>query len=340
MLRIAVLYNEPQIPKDHPLAPSEWEIEEIAHLVVQELRCEGWWPKTWKVTPDFGCLERIRYHRPDVVFNLFEGFYPGDDSQAVVVSKLEEFGIPYTGNNSRTLRLTTTKHEAQRVLRSAGLPVPESVTITSWKNAKESIQKLAERWPLIVKPATTDASVGIDVQSVVSNPQELEARIKVILEQYSAALMEEFLPGREFNVSVIELGETCVLPISEIQFRCREEYPWPIVTYEAKWYPGSLADQCTQPVCPAELDIRLRNELERLALAAFRATECRQYARIDIRLDREGQPRILEVNANPGYHPDAGFCRSLREAGWSHADFTRALVRDALQRADFPKERR
>jgi len=327
MLRIAVLYNEPQIPRDHPLAPSEWEIETIAHLVADELSINDWYPEVWKVTPDYSCLSRL--DSIDVVFNLFEGFYPSDDSQAAVVSELEKRGLAFTGNSSATLRLTTNKHETYTVLRSYGLLVPESVVVRSWQDAEMALNKWDRRWPVIVKPAYTDASVGIDAESVVTSREELEARVQVLLQQYETVLVEEYLPGREFNISVIELDKVCVLPISEIQFRCTEEYPWPIVTYDAKWRPGSVADQCTVPVCPADLDEGLKNELERVAVVAFRATGCRHYARIDIRLDGQGRPRVLEVNANPGYHPDAGFSRSLRAAGWTHAAFSQALVRQA-----------
>lgn len=329
MLRIAVVYNQPQVSPDHPLAPSEWEIVEIARLVVTELQIPGWQPELWEISPNNDWQEKFNKNTPDVVFNLFEGFYPEEGSEDLFPAFLESLEIRYTGNNSCTLRQCRNKQLTRELLKSRGLPVASGEILKSQDDLDILLQRGKNSWPLMVKPALVDASIGIEPSNVVENLSQLKERVSTLLDQYGPVLVEEFLPGREFNISVVELDSLQVLPVSEIVFRCVPEYPWPIVTYDAKWKVGSVADRCTQPVCPANIDTKLKTELEHLAEQAFRVMGCRHYARVDIRLDREGQPRILEVNPNPGYHPEAGFSRALQAAGWSHAEFSRALVRHA-----------
>ncbi|MDW8221581.1 MAG: hypothetical protein RMJ82_01360 [Gemmatales bacterium] len=330
MLRIAVLYNQPQVSRDHPLAESEWEIIEIAELVAEELRIPGWLPELWPVHPNENWRDRMRKNRPDVVFNLFEGFHPGDATEYEVPAVLDSMGIPYTGNRADTLKLCWDKSRLREHLAVQGLPVAQGLAINRHEEWERALTAFGNQWPLFVKPARCHASVGIEQSNVVVNVEELRRRCESLLGRFGTVVIEEFLPGREFNISVIHLARTQVLPISEIVFHSADDYHWPVVTYDAKWKTGSTADRCTQPFCPARVEAALQRELETLAQRAFEALACRQYARIDVRLDRTGRPRILEVNPNPGYHPDAGFSRALQAAGWTHSEFTRALVRHAV----------
>ncbi len=333
MLRIAVLYNQPQLPANHPEAASEWEIVEIAQLVAEELRVADWQPELWPAEPDFAWVQRLYTQPPHVVFNLFEGFGLGDGSEVLAAKHLEQACVPFTGNSATALGLCRDKLSTISRCQQAGLPVPLSIFVETLNGLTAALVSLPIEFPIFIKPAYLDASIGIDLTNVVLDWNELRHRATVLLQQYGPILLQEFLPGREFNVSVIEIGDVQVLPISEIVFQCDAEHPWPVVTYSAKWSAGSHADRCTSPVCPASIDADVERILSNLARDAFLALGCRDYARIDIRLDRSGQPKILEVNPNPGYHPDAGFSRSLQAAGWTHAEFSRALVRRALLRA-------
>jgi len=333
MLRIAVLYNQPQLPTNHPEAASEWEIVEIAQLVADELRVADWQPELWPAEPDFAWVQRLYTEPPHVVFNLFEGFGLGDGSEVLAAKHLEQTSIPFTGNSASTLELCLDKASTISRLRQAGLPVPLSICVKTLDELNAALTTLPGEFPLFIKPAYLDASIGIDLTNVILDRNELRHRATVLLQHYGPILIQEFLPGREFNVSVIDIEHVQVLPISEIIFQCDAEHPWPVVTYSAKWSPGSHADRCTRSVCPASIDSDLECELSNLVRKAVPALGCRDYARIDIRLDRSGQPKILDVNPNPGYHPEAGFSRSLKAAGWSHAEFSRALVRRALSRA-------
>lgn len=333
MLRVAVLYNQPQLAPDHPEAASEWEIVSIAQLVAEELNTGDWRSELWPARPDFAWVQGLYSEPPDVVFNLFEGFGRGDDSEIEAVTYLEQANIPFTGNPASALSLARDKSRTVTCLQRLGFPVPRSGYVEALATLDRVLADLDAEFPLFLKPALLDASIGIELANVVRDRKDLEYRCLALLREYGPVLIQEFLPGREFNISVIELEELRLLPISEIVFRCDAEYYWPIVTYSAKWQTGSRADQSTQAVCPASIEPELAEKLSALARGAFCALGCRDYARIDIRLDRHGQPKILEVNPNPGYHPEAGFTRSLEAAGWSHAEFSRALVRQALRRA-------
>ena len=187
---------------------------------------------------------------------------------------------------------------------------------------------------MIVKLALEDASVGIDQGSVVTDKKALDERVGRMLEQHGQPLLvEQFIRGREFNVSLIETGgELRVLPISEIQFVDRDPAFWPIVTYDAKWKPGSRDYESTPPRYPANVSPGLAARLTKLAKRAFHLLDCRDYAGVDFRVRSPLKPYILEVNPNPDYSPTAGLSGGLTCAGITHAQFTVELVQAAFAR--------
>jgi D-alanine-D-alanine ligase len=155
-----------------------------------------------------------------------------------------------------------------------------------------------------------------------------------LLENYGPPiLIEQFIRGRELNVGLIEAPELQMLPISEILFTDPDPGFWPIVTYDAKWKPGTRDYESTPPRYPAEVRPRLRARIEKLSMQAFRLLGCRDYARVDFRVGPTGRPYILEVNPNPDFSPLAGLSGGLQSAGLTHARFTADLVQMALARA-------
>jgi len=189
-------------------------------------------------------------------------------------------------------------------------------------------------WPVIVKPAQEDASVGLDQGSVVVDPTALNERVAFLLKNYGPpVLIEEFIPGRELNVSVIEAPELRVLPVSEVMFVADEPNYWPIVTYDAKWRPGSRDYEATPPKYPANVDPKLADRLGQIARQAYKLLGCRDYARCDFRVSPTGQPFLLEVNPNPDFCDLAGLAGSLNSCGLSHTQFTVDLIQTALLRA-------
>jgi D-alanine-D-alanine ligase len=188
-------------------------------------------------------------------------------------------------------------------------------------------------WPVIVKPAAQDASVGVDQGSVVTDQMKLQLRVRRVLEAYGPpVLIEQFIPGRELTVGVVETPELRVLPVSEITFSSTKPGIWPIVTYDAKWSPGTDDYETTPPHYPAAVTPKMGERIQKLARDAYLLLGCRDYARVDFRVRPTGKPYILEVNPNPCLGPEAGLAGSLVIAGLSHAQFTVQLVRNALQR--------
>jgi D-alanine-D-alanine ligase len=200
------------------------------------------------------------------------------------------------------------------------------------------ITELALQYPVIVKPAKQDASIGLDQRSVCTTAAEVDDRVRYILETYGPpVLVEEYILGREFNVALMELPELRSLPPSEILFPPQTPGTWSILTYEGKWTPGSVDYDSTPPKCPADLPAATIRKLGRLAMQAHRLLGCRDYARVDFRLSPEGKPYILEINPNPEISDQAGFACCLKAAGISHQEFVTRLVEQTLARRHVPR---
>ena len=328
MPRVVVLYNEPILPPDHPDYESEHDVLETVGAVEHHLIRAGHEVARLGVTDPAGVIDAFRDRRPDVVFNLFEGAGGRSASEVYMAGLLEWLGVPFTGSPCRALSLADSKHLTKHLFRSAGIPTPAFVIAGS-----EPVLNCPLEWPVIAKPAQEHASVGMDQGSVVTNREQLNARVQRLLHAYGPpVLVEQFIRGRELNVALVETPELRALPISEILFVNRDPSYWPIVTYDAKWKPGSAADEETPPRCPAEVAPELAAQLEAIARQAFQLLGCRDYVRFDFRVSEAGEPYLLEANPNPDFNPTAGLSRALAAAGTSHAAFTEQLVRNALAR--------
>jgi D-alanine-D-alanine ligase len=327
--RVLILFNEPVLPEDHPDADSEHEILFTVDEVHKALEVGGFEVARLGVSRDPEVLVAgIREQRPDVVFNLFEGLADAYDTEAHVAGLLEWLGVPFTGSPSQTLCLARTKHMTKHLLKGAGLPTPEFVVVE-----KLPVPQIPLEWPVIVKPAMQDASVGLDQGSVVTNQHQLNDRVAYLLENYGPpVLVEQFIRGRELNLGLVEAPDLRVLPPSEILFTSKDPDFWPIVTYDAKWKPGTNDYEMTPPKYPAEVKPKLKEKLETLAKQAFRLLGCRDYARVDFRVRPTGKPYILEINPNPDFSPLAGLSGGLQSAGMTHAGFAVELVHMALTR--------
>ena len=330
MPRVLILYNEPVLPPDHPNAESEREILATVEVVNRMLTPAGFDVQRLGCSHDPACLlAGLRERRPDVVFNLFEGTADHGLTEAYVAGLLEWLGLPFTGCPSQALFLARGKHLSKYVFRGAGLPTPDFLVVEELPAPACRL-----RWPVIVKPALEDASVGLDQGSVVTSQPRLEDRAALLLRKYGPpVIVERFIRGRELNVALVENPHLHLLPTSEILFLDNDADYWPIVTYDAKWKPNSRDYQATPPHCPADLSPELAQRLEELSIRAFRLLGCRDYARVDFRVDSAGKPYLLEVNPNPDFHPTGGFAGALIAAGTTHEQFAVDLVRNALLRS-------
>jgi D-alanine-D-alanine ligase len=189
-------------------------------------------------------------------------------------------------------------------------------------------------FPMIVKPLHEDGSLGISRESVVYDDEALGNQIQYVIEQYQQpALVEQFVDGRELNVGLMETdGKVEVLPISEIDYSEFPEGVPKICGYEAKWMTESSEYQKSKPVCPAPLEWVMKKRVEHVAIKVFKLFECRDYARVDMRVDRDGKIYILEVNPNPDISPQSGMARALKVQGTTYAEFIGNLIERAVLR--------
>ena len=272
-------------------------------------------------------LGRVRELNPDALINLCEGYYGRPQWESNVAGIFELLGLVFTGNAAKTLAFCQDKFKAKAVLRTAGLPTaPAQLMHTGG-------EPLELKFPLIVKPNSEDASLGIYPDSVVRDEESLRRQVRRCIDSYKQpVLVEAFIDGREFNVSVMENGAVKPLPVSEIDFSAMPQDMPRILGYEAKWFEDNPLYQKTPPICPAPIDDDLRAKLQGLAADAFRTMGCRDYARVDFRMDAKGRPFILEVNPNPDISTNAGYARALKAAGVEYAAFWGTMIRNALER--------
>ena len=272
-------------------------------------------------------LSRVKELNPDALVNLCEGYYGRPQWESNVAGIFELLGLTFTGNAAKTLALCQDKFKAKAVLKVAGLPTAPAQLMMTGE------EPLELRFPLIVKPNAEDASLGVYPESVVRDEESLRRQVRRCIDNYKQpVLVEAFIDGREFNVSVMENGEAKALPVSEIDFSAMPKDTPHILGYDAKWFEDHPLYQKTPPVCPAPIDDELRGRLQGLAEAAFRTMGCRDYARVDFRMDAKGRPFILEVNPNPDISTNAGYARALKAAGIEYAAFWGVMVDNALKR--------
>lgn len=323
------MYNEPVLPPGHPDFESEQQVIFTVGVVSKNLAQAGYAVRHLGVSTDPQVLlDGLRDLRPDVIFNLFEGLPDQGTTEAFVAGILEWSGVPFTGSPFATLSLARCKHLCKFLFRAVGLPTPDFLVVDELPVPECRLQ-----WPVIVKPAQEDASVGLDQGSVVIDQTALNDRVAHVLKNYGPpALVEEFIPGRELNVSVIEAPELRILPVSEVLFVQDGPDYWPIVTYDAKWRPGSRDYEATPPKYPANVEPKLTERLGKIARKAYHLLGCRDYARCDFRVRSSGQPYLLEVNPNPDFCDMAGLAGSLNSCGLSHTQFTVDLIQTALLR--------
>jgi D-alanine-D-alanine ligase len=335
-VKITILYNKPARSPDHPAYEQEAGVLESVAAFREVLAADGHAVSEFALADSLGALiGAVESERPDVIVNFCEEFGGTTAGEIYVAGLLETFKIPYTGSPPECLALGRDKAHAKWLLAGAGLPTAPFVRINRGEPLPENllIDWLADG-PLFVKPAAEDASLGIDHDSVVSDWPATRRQATAIVDRFGAALIERYIDGREFNVGVVALPDLQVLPLAEIEFQVGPgKLRWPIVTYQGKWDMETVEDLATQPHCPANVEPALATAITEAATAAFRLLGCRDYARVDMRVDRAGRIFILEVNANPDAGPHAGLAKALRVAGIEYNDFVRRLTATAAARS-------
>jgi len=275
-------------------------------------------------------LKKISQSPVDLIFNLCEEFRGHSKLEMNIAALLEMIEIPFTGASSFVLGLSQDKGKTKALLANYGVPTPACVICPPGeRHISPSL-----RYPLIAKPVYEDGSLGIDKDALAPDKKSLRKKVKSIHRIYrQPALVEEYIAGRELNVSIIGNENPQVLPISEIDFSTMPPGLPKICSYAAKWVEGSHEFTHTRPLCPADLPPQIRKRVKAVALQSYRLLECRDYARVDIRLSAGGVPYVLEINANPDISPDAGMIRSALAAGFSYNSFISRIAEVALARS-------
>lgn len=330
--RVLVLYNEPVLPASHPDAGAEHDILDTLADTYKILAAAGFATRKLGINHDpRPLLDELRDHPADAVFNLFEGIPTQPGTEVSVAALLEWLNVPFTGCPSPCLSVGRDKVRAKHLLSAAKLPtapyavVPDGAPVPKWRRG----------WPAIVKPAAQDASVGIDQGSVVNTQAELAARVEHVRRAYGGeVLIEAFVFGRELHVNVIQVaGATTpeVLPLAEIEFHDTRPGRWPVYTFTAKWDMESEEYKNAPLKAPVDIGAERFAQVADIAARAFRLFECRDYARLDLRMTREGRFAVLEMNPNP-YLNSLALVNGLTATGRTHEWMVTQMALAALAR--------
>ncbi len=344
-MKVALLYNQ---KPEASLATSrytsdefaEWDNPETIEAVATALRAHAQVSELILIDchPEriLAVVETLQRAKPDICFNMVEGI-GAPSREAQIPALLDLMGIPYTGSDPTTLCITLDKARTKEILAYYGIPTPAFSLVSSVSEVTSFVQ-CTHAYPMIVKPLHEGSSKGIFERSVVSTPEELAQQLLEVLTVYKQpALVEAFLAGREFTVGLLGNGDSVeTLPIVEITFEHLPAHSRKIYSYEAKW----LWDDPHHPVevfrCPAPIAPALADEINALCKQAYHALRCRDWARIDVRLDLNHRPHIIEVNPLPGIlpNPDEHSCLPMaaRQAGLSYTQLIHRVLDEALKR--------
>lgn len=309
---------------------AEWDTWETINAVKDALSI---YHNVILIEADENAFDKLKTYRPDIVFNIAEG-KNGYSRESQIPAILEMLNIPFTGSDSLTLGISLDKSRTKEILSYYNIPnskffVCENLSQLNGNNLN---------FPLFVKPICEGSSKGIFETSLTNDVNELKNEIERVVETYNQpALVEEFLPGREFTVAILGNGnQTKVLPIIEVRF---DKYPAgvkPIYSYESKWILDTKENDFDVFDCPAQLDNELEKKIIDNCLRTYKVLRCKDWSRIDVRLDRNGNPNIIEINPLPGIMPDpkenSSFPKAARAAGISYEDMINQVLLSACKR--------
>jgi len=331
-LRVAVLYNAYQDGPPDPKADTGglWYLRQMIRRMARTLRGLGHRVTVLPLAGDLKSLQRkLRNIRPDVVFNQYDDNVHGALYEMRVAAFIRMLGYPMTGSPALGLGLSRYKYMAASLLKGAGIPIPPGTAL---------VERVSEAdhhkgpFPLIVHPAQEHAGIGLGRDSVVWSKTALKDKVRELLKTLKQpVLVQRFLPGREFNVGLLGGRRPRVLPLAEVDYsRLPAKIP-PIMSYAAKWVETSVEYKRTEIICPAKVDPGLAGAIGEMAVKAFRVVGGWGYGRVDVRLDEEGQPRVLEVNCNPCLDEGMGLARSAEQAGISYPELLQKVVKAAFE---------
>ena len=316
-LRILALVHDHLVPPDDTagidILEADWKME---YDVIETLREVGHDVRVLGINDDLMPIRRAAEEfRPQIVLNLMEAFAGVTTFDQNVVSYLELLRLAYTGCNPRGLILARDKALSKKLLAYHRIPVPDFTVV---RRGRRPVVPKKMRFPLIVKSLFFEASTGISQASVVENTDQLARRIQFIHDSLgTAAIVEQFIEGRELYVGVVGNDRLDVFPVWEMSFAKMPDNRWHIATERVKW---STQYQKKHGIMTeaAALDPVLAERIQRIAKRTYRALDLNGYARIDVRMDEGGHPYVLEANPNPNLAYGEDFAESAEKSGLTY----------------------
>jgi D-alanine-D-alanine ligase len=361
VLKIALVYNSipARLLLEEPLDRiAEFDCLQTIVTLQQAIAVHG--HDVILIEADEAAYDKLRTSKADLVFNIAEGVR-GEDREAQIPAMLEMLGMPYTGSGPLSLALCLHKGKAKEILAWHGIPTPAFQVMT---DPREPLADTLQ-FPLIVKLLHEGSSMGLSYSSVVETAQALADRIAYLRRMYKQpVLVEQFIDGAEFTVPVLGNAPPRALPVVEVRFKGprnitlfqpddpvihmlararRQRLVTPVTfrfsdTQEQALVRAEAGGEVavpialTESVCPAEISAALTTALQETALRAFRALECRDWCRIDMRVGPDDVPQILELNPIAGLDPTYWFPRSARAAGLEYPMLIHAILEAACRR--------
>jgi D-alanine-D-alanine ligase len=331
-LHIALVYNAasglvPDTPEDRG---STADLLKMIRHMGRALRSLGHKVTILPLANDlFAFQRRLRRLCPDVVFNQYDDVVHGAFYEMRFAAIVRMIGFPITGSPALALGLSRSKHTTASLLHGLGIPIPPC---TQLLEKVSDVDRHEWKFPLIVQASQEHAGIGLDRNSVVRSKKALRQQVRHILQNFhQPALVQLFLPGREFNVGIIGGKRLRLMPLAEVHYDDMPPEIPPIMSYAAKWIENTLEYKKTSILCPATVEPDLARQLNDIAMRAFRAVRAWGYGRVDIRLDESGSPRVLEVNCNASLEDGIGLARSAKRAGIKYPQLLQMVIDAALE---------
>lgn len=333
---VALIYNSgasatPEVPEDRSGTD---DLRRMIRHMARMLRKVGYKVTIVPLANNLLSFQRrLRSLKPDVVFNQYDDVVHGALYEMRVAALVQMMGFPMTGSPALALGLSRYKYMSASLLQGAGVPIPSK---TELLERVGDVDRCRWQFPVIVQPSREHAGIGLARDSVVHSKAALRQKVRHILTEYhQPALAQRFLPGREFNVSIIGGRKLTVLPLAEVDYtRLPADIP-PIMSYAAKWMENSVEYQKTSVICPAAVTPELARKISAISLKAFRAVGGWGYGRVDIRLDETGHPCVLEVNCNPSLEEGVALSRSAEKIGLTYPRLLQQVVKIAMEGPSF-----
>lgn len=294
------------------------------------LESKGYSVKLFDMAQSTLPIDKIQNANLDLVMNLCEAIYNSPLLKSHAAALLDMLQLPYTGSNPSTLSLALDKIKVKKILDYHDIPTPE------WDYVESMDDEISDEleYPLIVKPANSDNFFGISNDSVVTNEQELKKQLKVIVEEFKRpALIEEYIEGTEFDVSLLgNEDEVEVLPLIRSVFDKMPKDHWHIYSSDL-WDPkNKKIRESIKVEKPAKIDKKLETLISEMALDVYNIFDCHDYAKIEFRVDKNGNPYVIELNPNPPIATDDFTAMAAKLAGYSYKDLVEEIIWMAVQR--------